>query len=619
VDFTAANMAAADLGVATFTSPGSPPDPAPNSSLYLFEGSAAMNEEGLTDEIVQYTRGCTFGTGVVSGDIDGGGTACVDRATRLGDIFHSAPKVVGKPKSVITDSSYQTFKSTYSARKRRLYAGANDGFMHAFDAGDWDATNKKYLPGTGAEVFGFMPWEVRQNIKELPVDDPAAREYYVDGSASAADVWFYPTPGAVDADKTAAQWHTILTAGLRQGGRHYYALDITDPTGSAVTYPNYLWEFPTEADPDGNLAYMGEAWGVPVLTRVKVDYAGTTVERSVVIVTGGYDATGDPNSPSYDVNATAGRAIFMLDAKTGEVLAEKKLTPGSGDIREKMVYSIASTPGVYDIDFDSYADVVYVGDLGGNLWKWAISDVGDDPVNEVGDDVNQPNWEFGIFFQAPAARIAGIDYYKSLYTTPAAALLKGKLYISFGTGERHDLGFAGVTTSTAENNKLYVLTDVDPTEQVAGFELLDEATDLQDVGSTEGCSSITSRGYYFGLADGEKIVTSTDIFAGLVIAASFKPVASLDPCTSRGEANLYIFSLSCGEGYFDDGGNPSRDLSIGVGFPTDPQVSLGVGGSDNRIYIEMGDAGDGLGGRIESPDPLPDTGGGELLYWREMP
>jgi hypothetical protein len=104
-----------------------------------------------------------------------------------------------------------------------------------------------------------------------------------------------------------------------------------------------------------------------------------------------------------------------------------------------------------------------------------------------------------------------------------------------------------------------------------------------------------------------------------VIAASFKPVASLDPCTARGEASLYIFTLACGEGYFDDGGSPSRDLSIGVGFPTDPQVSLGVGGSDNRIYIEMGDAGDGLGGRIESPDPLPDTGGGELLYWREMP
>jgi hypothetical protein len=109
-------------------------------------------------------------------------------------------------------------------------------------------------------------------------------------------------------------------------------------------------------------------------------------------------------------------------------------------------------------------------------------------------------------------------------------------------------------------------------------------------------------------------VTRTDIFAGLVIAASFKPVPSLDPCTAKGEGTLYVFDLKTGKGYFTDGsGNPARDLDIGAGLPTDPQVSLGPGGTDNRVYIEMSDGG------LVSPDPLPDTGGGSLLYWRELP
>ena len=39
-----------------------------------------------------------------------------------------------------------------------------------------------------------------------------------------------------------------------------------------------------------------------------------------------------------------------------------------------MHYAFAATPAVYDLDFDGYADVVYAVDLGGNVWKWVITD-----------------------------------------------------------------------------------------------------------------------------------------------------------------------------------------------------------------------------------------------------
>ena len=37
-----------------------------------------------------------------------------------------------------------------------------------------------------------------------------------------------------------------------------------------------------------------------------------------------------------------------------------------------MCFAIPATPAVFDLDNDGFADVIYVGDLGGNVWKWVI-------------------------------------------------------------------------------------------------------------------------------------------------------------------------------------------------------------------------------------------------------
>ena len=79
-------------------------------------------------------------------------------------------------------------------------------------------------------------------------------------------------------------------------------------------------------------------------------------------------------------------------------------------------------------------------------------------------------------------------------------------------------------------------------------------------------------------------------------------------------ATAYIFDLLTGKGAFTDaGGNPERKLSIGVGLPTDPKVSIGVGGKNNRVYIEKS------GADLESLGAEDVPAGGQLLYWRELP
>jgi type IV pilus assembly protein PilY1 len=637
-------LGAADLDIPVFTAP---PDPAPNSVLYGLNGSTAINEEGLADEVIAHVRGCFLGSGTDDASVSPNVLTpkpCEVRPWTLGDIFHSDPLVISKPrKNFNLGASHNEFRNGYINRKRVIYAGTNAGFLHAFHAGEWDVSldPDDYNEGTGAELFGFMPWRARKNVKKLPIDFPTSRTHYVDGSAQSADVWFYSDPEVADKLANGSEWRTLLMGGLRQGGKHYYALDVTNPsgteypTGRTLPYPAYLWEFPAENDPENDLGYMGQTWGQPVLTRVRVKVGnnagadGKGFERWVAIVTGGYDPTGDPNpvevtgaaSSPYVNTATAGRSIFILDVQTGKVLAERKFKPtgsvcpnGDGGSPEKnMCFAMPTSPSVLDLDFDGFADVIYVGDLGGNVWKWVIAPMGEDRANDNSSLRTQPAWPFRRIFKAPIEQISGTDYYKNFYFPPAASYISGKLWLAFGSGERGSVAYAGDSSAGSdESNRFYVVSDLDPYERASPALPTVLETNLQDISGNQGGAVITGRGFYFKAADGEKFVTRSEVFTGLVIVSSFKPVNTGDRCTSRGDATLYIFDLGTGEGYFKDGSNnPIRATSIGTGFPTDPKVSVGVGGEDTRVFIEKS------GADLESLEAPDVPAGGSYLYWRE--
>jgi type IV pilus assembly protein PilY1 len=57
------------------------------------------------------------------------------RARLLGDIVNSTPIFVGAPSPAIQEASYQTFYQQNKDRPPAVFVGANDGMLHAFDAG----------------------------------------------------------------------------------------------------------------------------------------------------------------------------------------------------------------------------------------------------------------------------------------------------------------------------------------------------------------------------------------------------------------------------------------------------------------------------------------------------
>jgi type IV pilus assembly protein PilY1 len=592
-------------------------------------GSVATDAETYAAEVVGNVRGCEFGTGA-------NGIACDERDALLGDIFHSNPVVVGQPPLFDPDPSYKAFKTLVTGRDRVIYAGDNSGFLHGFLAGLWQptATPPQYNAGGtdgGKELFGFMPWPARQTIRHKPLDSSTRDNYYVDGSPTAADVWFYSSYLTGSKLSNGSEWRTILVGGLRQGGESFYALDVTNPAANVCTspasgsgFPCYLWEFPRENDGGTYQDYVGQTWGDPIITRIRVDVGGEVMDRWVVVVSGGYHERSDPNAhASYGEDEKKGRSLWVLDAKTGEPLAWRTFDD-AGDCstsdptvtdEQGMCYAFAATPAVFDTDGDRYADVIYAGDLGGNLWKWVIKEPLRLSDATTAADQNA-DWPFRKFFSAPTYT-DGVTFYKSFYFPPAGTRKNSKIWLAIGTGERNDLLFMGDAGTTDDNNRFYVIEEIDLHDTFGPADVVTEPdlTDLTD--DDDNCVSLGSqRGYFLVGSEGEKWVTNVEIFAGYVIANSYVSEGiSTDPCEITGQAFLWIFRVECSEGFFQGSGGPtdlSRKLDIGAGLPTDPRVTVGASGDvSDRVITSM------QGGGIKNLPP-PEKKKSGALYWREL-
>ena len=71
--------------------------------------------------------------------------------------------------------------------------------LHGFDA------------STGEELLAYVPEAVYPNLKQL-ADPGYTHQHDVDGSPKQFDAFFAPH------GRGGAEWHTVLTGGLRAGG-----------------------------------------------------------------------------------------------------------------------------------------------------------------------------------------------------------------------------------------------------------------------------------------------------------------------------------------------------------------------------------------------------------------
>ncbi|BCE02392.1 pilus assembly protein [Marinicellulosiphila megalodicopiae] len=208
----------------------------------------ALNEDDLNfSDLISYIRGVEIkGTRNRTLQVDG-----VQTIFRLGDIGQSSSALLSAPNNLIyekTDSSYSDFKQKYQSRRNVILVGANDGMLHAFNAGFWnreatkvDLSNQDELAvkyELGAELWAFIPQAALPHLKWLSKPN-YKHSYYVDGNVKLFDVKIFS-----DDDTHPNGWGTIAVASMGSGGykqiidhqgkqtylnSSYFILDVTNP------------------------------------------------------------------------------------------------------------------------------------------------------------------------------------------------------------------------------------------------------------------------------------------------------------------------------------------------------------------------------------------------------
>jgi type IV pilus assembly protein PilY1 len=556
--------AASDRTIYTVTAAahtsGTAPEAFSKANTNITPALLGVGTSAARDKVIDFIRGVDVNDENLNGDVS------EDRPWKLGDIYHSTPVLVSAPFLPSPDPTYATFRAARAGRTAVVIAGANDGMLHAFKEID------------GEELWAFVPRDALGDLHKLTATS-GAHEFYVDSSPVAADV------------KIGGVWKTILIFGERRGGAYYYALDITDTTA-----PLFLWSF-TDAK-------IAETWSEPIIGKVKMNAATGSTERYVAFFGGGYDTLN---------NNSRGKAVFAVDVATGQKLWEYHNPGSASDDRQYMNYSIPGNPLAMDLNNDGYIDRLYIGDVGGQLWKFDLSA----PATLTGGTTGTVNnWTGKRFFRASTdANPPGSGEYfptQAIYGTPNAAMLDGKLWVYFGTGDRNH-------PNNASANRFYGIRD-DQTTMTNGAAWTE--SNLAD--ATAGAPDLNvKKGWYVPLASTEKVLAAPDIFNKIVYFTTFTPTTTTVCGSGGGTAKLYAIQMATGFAAIDWDSDAvlgssatagsTRAKTIGQGIPSKPIFIINDTGVAVSATVTAGTTNQQL---PSNPAPPPDNMR-RILYWRE--
>jgi len=261
---------------------------------------------------VAYLRGSRAGEGSTA-------PAFRARASLLGDIVGASPLYVGAPSARLP---------AQAGRPAMVYVNANDGMLHGFDA------------ASGQERFAYIPSRVLPRLPLLAKQDYAGHhEYFVDGQIEVSE--------AVNRDD--GQVGTFLASSLGRGGPQLFLLNVTDPAAvSEYSSSLALWEFSDAQDRNLGLLHQSP----PRIVRLNDGH-------DYVLAPNGYNsATG---SAGLFILPLARPAAWRPGTDYHWLAADNSGNNGLSAI----------TP--YDLDGNGSVDLVYAGDLKGNVWKFDLS------------------------------------------------------------------------------------------------------------------------------------------------------------------------------------------------------------------------------------------------------
>jgi Tfp pilus tip-associated adhesin PilY1 len=513
--------------------------------------------------IVGYFRGVWDSTCPASGN-------CYNPENwKLGDIFRSTPITVGTPSTYFSDvrdtnNSFASFRSSYprtSANSNRiLVCGANDGQFHAFKTSD------------GSEAWSFIPPNLLTKLKNVAhstLTTSLTHQYFVDGPVKVSDVWLGSDDGA---SKAAADWKTILIFGEGRGSNERlwstssscdsglsgnfnvstghtnycgtYALNITDTLS-----PAYMWRINT-FNATTQAPYMGESWSKMMTGRVRINVGGVDKEKWVGFIGGGWNGGNCTAGGACD---TRGKGFFVVDLTDGHVLWSYTYNNNTA-----LAYSVPATPAIVDTDNDGFIDTAYIGDLGGNVWRFNFCKANNMP--SCAPSGQTTNWSGGLFYNASTS-----GSIRPIYTSPTVTPdTYGNIWVSWGTGDKTDPTLSGT------QDYFYALQDdLTTTRTIGSFAAALTGSQTFDPASTY-------KGYRIQLNTSEKVLADPTVFGGVTYFTTFVPYSGTDPCEQGGYSYIYAINYLTGGGVLPGG---AKSMLVGTGIASAPIISLKPGTS----------------------------------------
>ena len=586
-----------------------------DDSRRMFTSSGSGTRIDFTTSIdnallgVDTTRRTTV-VNYVRGLASGGRTYKVgDPAWKLGDIFHSKPALVGPPSLFFRDAGYSDTSQGGSAsfladkvhRTRVVYAGSNDGALHAFWAGDWDTGTGSYGYGDGREMFAYIPGSLLTKMSWMVPSPGTKHLYYVDSSPRIADVWLDANNNNL---KESTEWKTVLISGFRSGGSGYFALDITNPpSGTSTTgydntiYPIALWEY-------NDSAVLGESWSEPYIAKVKIRGNATdnaaVRDRWVAVFGGGKSDEGQ------------GRTLIILDIKTGTPL---KVFDNVAGITDDI---IASPTAV--VDGSGYLRYVYVPDISGNLYKFDLRTVGT-------GSTGYGEWTVVKRF-SPSALPTLNGAQPAYHRAEVAVVTDSNRWIYFGTGNQDapisDTGtgkFFGIHDIDGSTPTLIAESSLTPVH--TNMNLAAGTTTVGASGWKIDLSLVPANSFDTGTHTGEKVLSDPVVFNNNVFFTTYTGT-STTPCLGGGIARIYgVNQLTAGAAMAADTrfgesgtGVVSRHATTSLGVASSPTLSVNPSGQSS-IFIGFSGLPGGTGTSREILVPSPEKMK-TLKDWKEI-
>ncbi len=501
---------------------------------------------GLGGDTVERDRIVSFVHGFDVYDEDGDSDTAEKRHWILGSFLHSRPTVVH-----------------YDPSTSVVFAGANDGMLHAF------------LDSDGSELWGFIPPDALARLKTL---NGTVHEYFVDGAPRAAVIDSNGNgtiePSFPENDRV------ILVFGERRGGSHYYALDVTYPD-----YPVLLWDISPGL---GDFLEMGQSWATPAIGRIAHN------DKLVVFLSGGYDTNQD-DDPAV-ASDTMGRGLYVVDLFDGALVWDY-----TNDDNPAMASCIPSDVVAIDVNNDpkGYVDRLYVGDIGGRMWRFNISD--SDPAN----------WKATMIFDDSRSG-------RKIFYPPDVVLEQGFEMLFWGTGDRANPKNESII------NRIYALKDRNPADPFTEADLVDvtanliqDGTDLEKANTRDALDS--HDGWYVELNEntGEKVLAPSIVYFGVVYLTTFTPTRGVttDPCyVGEGTARLYALDYKTAAAVLDfdttsdELEKTDRSKIIGTAIPSGMVIAIIQGKGSSYI---------GVGGGIATSD-MVNPAALSRIYWRSL-